>query len=187
MQELTVIFTKRMSNPISWLIRWAIPQTRLYIARSSHAMVLDGDHVIEAHMLYGVRRVPLADAIKGATVVGAARYAVRDAAKGCAWFRSQICTYKPAPPSWLPKWAQAGVAVIQRLLHNNYDFKGALGLGMAPNRDWQDPVAWHCYEGVARALLEAGLDVFADTGFITETTLLAVRHVPGLPVSARVA
>lgn len=183
MQQITVIFTKRMLNPISWLIRWAIPQTRLVIARSSHSMVVDGDHVIEAHMLYGVRRVPLADAIKGATVVGTINYPVVDAEKGRAWFRSQICTYRPTPPSWLPKWAQAAVGAVQRMIHNNYDFKGAMGLGLAPNRDWQDPIAWHCYEAVARTLREAGLDVFADTGFITETTLLAVRNTP----AARVA
>lgn len=176
MQTIHAIYTKRVTNPVSWLIRWTIPQSRFFFSRSSHVMVVDGDHAIEAHMLYGVRRVPLAKALKGATIVKEALYPVKDAGRGLAWFRSQICTYVPNPPKGMPKWAQALVAVVQRLRHNNYDFKGAFGLGLAPNRDWQDPAAWHCYEGLARALREAGLDVFSDSGFITETTLLSIRH-----------
>ena len=176
MQTIEVIYTKRNFNPISLMIRYMIPTSRVSMARSSHGMAVDGDHVIEAHMLYGVRRVPAAVALKGATVVRRAAYPVDDAERGLAWFRSQVCTYQPEVPAWLPKWAQAVVWFVKMIRHNNYDFKGALGLGFAPHRNWQDPSLWTCYEGLARTLLEAGLDVFSDAGFITETTLFSIRH-----------
>jgi len=183
-KSIKVIFTRRTFNPMSLLIRWMVPRSRTTLAGSSHSMVVDGDtgHVIEAHMLDGVRRVPIATAIKGAKVVRIAVYEVADAKAGLDWWRSQICQYKPNLPRWMPAWLQAPVGVVLRLIHNNYDFKGAVGIGIAPDRNWQDPINWSCFEGTARTIKEAGSDVFAESGYMTETILLAVKHstVPAL-------
>jgi hypothetical protein len=175
MQTLRVIYTKRRWNPVSWLIRYMLPMSRMKLARSSHAMVVDGEHIIEAHMIYGVRRVPHDVALAGAIIVKDVHYAVPDAEAGLAWFRSQVCTYEPILPDWLPAWLRKAVEIVLRVWHNNYDFKGAIGVAIAPDRDWQNPVSWFCYEAIARMLKAAGLDVFADTGYVTELTLLTIN------------
>lgn len=188
-QHIRVIYTARTFNPVSWLIRWMVPRSRVALAHSSHSMVVDGDHVIEANMIYGVRRVPIAQAIKGARVVRVAGYPVPNAERGLAWFRTQLCTYVPALPCWtrfLPAFARSSIELLMRMRYNNYDFKGAIGIGFAPDRNWQDPVNWSCFESSARTIKEAGSDVFADSGYITETTLMAVKHVllPSLQAAA---
>lgn len=175
MEHLRVIFTRRF-HPVSLLIRWALPRTRLAWAASSHGIVVDGEHAIEAHMIYGVRRLPLIEALKGATVVRIVDYPVQNAEAGLTWFRSHLCTYTPVLPRWLPQALHGVVGTAMLMLHNNYDYKGALGLGITPEREWQDPSRLFCFEGIAGAIKEAGMDIFADTGHITEATLLAVRH-----------
>lgn len=176
MQHIRLIYTKNRFGLVSYLVRWLLPLSRVKLAYSSHVMVVDGDYAIEATPVYGVRRLLLADALRGLTVVGVRDYPVADAEAGLIWLRTQVCTYEPSPPTWLPRWAQDVVALAQRVRHSNYDFKGVLGLGIAPDRDWQDESAWYCYEVAARTLLEAGLDVFADTGHMTEQTLLGIKH-----------
>jgi hypothetical protein len=175
-QHIRVIYTAKLFNPVSWLIRWMVGPSKVSFTRSSHGMVVDGVYAIEAHMIFGVRRVPLTVALHGATVVLVADYPVDDAEAGLGWFRSQVCTYIGRRPAWLPKPLQELVALVDLVLHNNYDYKGALGLGIAPDRNWQSPDNWFCYEGIGRALKEAGLNVFAELGHITEGVLLAIRH-----------
>jgi hypothetical protein len=173
---LHVIFTSRALNPISYLIRWMMPRSRLALAQSSHSMLVDGEHVIEAHMVYGVRRVPRAVALKGAKIVAERFYEVPDAEAGRAWYRSQVCAYVPQLPAWLPECMRPILSTVVLLFKNNYDFKGALGLGLAPGRDWQDDINWSCYEGVASSIKHAGRDVFADYGHITEQVLFAIKE-----------
>jgi len=186
-QYIHVIFTARLFNPLSWLIRWMVAPSKVSFSMSSHSMVVDGSYVIEAHMIEGVRRVPRDVALKGARVVREAYYPVPDAEAGLAWYRSQLCTYQPTFASWVPKWVQAVLALPLKMLHNNYDFKGAFGMGLAPNRDWQDPSEWSCYEGVAGTIKAAGLDVFSDWGYVTETTLWSIKHTVPDPLLVRVA
>jgi hypothetical protein len=171
---LHVIFTSRALNPISYLIRWMMPRSRLALARSSHSMLVDGDYIIEAHMIYGVRRVLREVALKGAKIVAERFYEVPDAEAGRAWYRSQVCTYVPNLPAWLPARQVISAAIL--LFKNNYDFKGALGLGLAPDRDWQDDINWSCYEGIGGSIKHGGRDVFADYGHITEQVLFAIKE-----------
>lgn len=126
-------------------------------------------------MLYGVRRVPCEVAMKGLTVVRTRDYMVPDAEKGLQWARSQVCTYRYSKPEWMPHWAYTLIASVMLILHNNYDWEGALGIALTPGRDWFNPTCWFCYETIAGVLRAAGRDAFAHAGYITESALLAIK------------
>lgn len=175
MQTIRVIFTRRTWNPVSWLIRWAVPRSRFAWALSSHCLIVDGDYMIEAHMIYGVRRARASDALNGLTTVQTVDYSVPDAEAGLTWARGQVCGYSYARPGWMPAWICPTVAAVMLALHNNYDWRGAFGTALTPWRDWFDPVSWFCYELGAGALRAAGRDAFAHTGYITESTLLSIK------------
>ena len=149
MQKIRIVFTKRKLSVVSLLIRWALPRSRFAMARSSHSIVVDGDFMIEATMLHGVRRERAEVIMKGQTVVRVVEYQVPDAEAGLAWARDQV--------------------------GRPYDFRGAFGLALSPGRDWMEPDRWFCYELVAATLAAAGRDVFANTGHITEAPLLAIK------------
>lgn len=175
MQTITLLFTRRRFNPISWLIRWAIPRSRFALALSSHCIIDAGDKLYEATMLHGVREVGRATALAGQTVVLQRAYRVRNAAAGVGWVKTQLCRYKAQAPSWLPDWAQRLYCAAALVLNSNYDWPGALGLGLSPYRDWAAEGFWFCYELGAGCLVAAGRDDFADTGHITEASLLMIK------------
>lgn len=181
MDEISILFTYRRRNAVSWLIRWAMPRSRFAFALSSHAIVYAGGRCFEATMLHGVREVERSTALDGQTVVRERRYAVPDLAAGLRWARTQLCTYEADPPRWLPAPLQSACAAVLRILHNNYDFEGALGLGLAPDRDWASEDAWWCYEFAAGFLRAAGRPVFADLAHVGETALLAIAGDPAAP------
>lgn len=149
MNQITIVFTKRKLNPGSWLIRWALPRSRFKWAISSHCMIEDGDFVIEANMLHGVRRVLRDEAMKGLTVVQTVSFSVPDADAGLRWARDQV--------------------------GQEYDFKGAFGLALAPDRNWIESGSWFCYELAAGAILQAGRDAFRLIGHVTESQLLLLK------------
>lgn len=158
MKKITLIFTKRNWNPVSWLIRFCIPRSRFAMSISSHCLIDDGDNLIEASMFHGVRRVPREVALKGLTVVGKIDYSVPDAEAGLAWARSQVGT--------------------------RYDFRGAFGLALSPYREWLEDDAWFCYELGGATLVAAGKNCFRSVGHISETILLAINpdscHTKGI-------
>lgn len=149
MSTVTVLFTRRKWNPISWVIRWAMPRSRFAWGLSSHAIVVAPDGCYEATMLHGVRFVSQEDALKGQTVVGKISYTVPDAEAGFAFAESQI--------------------------GKRYDWRGAFGLGLAPGRDWASDEDWFCYEFAAAVLRAAGRDLFANLSHVGETALLAIN------------
>jgi uncharacterized protein YycO len=105
--------------------------------------------MIEANMEHGVRRVKREEALKGLTVVKTVTYSVTNAKSGLEWARAQV--------------------------GKRYDFKGAFGLAIAPDRDWMEDDAWFCYELGAATLVKAGRDWFRSVGHITESVLLAIK------------
>jgi uncharacterized protein YycO len=147
--RITLLFTRRRFNPVSWLIRWAVPRSRFAFGLSSHCIVDAGDKMYEAHMLHGVRQVDRATALKGQTIVKATHYQVPDAAAGLEWAAGQI--------------------------GKSYDWPGALGLGLTPGRDWGQDDKWFCYEFAAAVLRAAGRDVFENLTHIGETALMAIN------------
>jgi uncharacterized protein YycO len=149
MQTIRVHFTKRPWNPVSWLIRHTLPRSILAAALSSHAIIdlCDGT-AVEASMIHGVRRAPLADVLKGSEIVATREFGVPDRAAAVEWLQSQVGT--------------------------RYDFAGAFGL-LEPDRDWQREDAWFCYELAAAALTKAGLNLFNRLGSITERELLGIN------------
>lgn len=149
METITVIFTTRRFNPVSWLIRWSLPRSRFYMARASHCMILDGDCIIEANMLYGVRRVPLFTAMKGCIEVDRISYQVPDAEAGLGWARQQV--------------------------EKGYDWQGAFGLALSPDREWQQESLWNCFEIAAGALHKAGRIAFRSVGHVSGNMLMSIH------------
>jgi uncharacterized protein YycO len=147
MGSITVVFTKRPWNPVSLLIRWMVPRSRLIIAPSSHCLIEDGEYMIEAHMLHGVRRALRDEAMKGLTVVRVVAYSVADPEAGMRWARAQV--------------------------GQKYDFKALIGIAL--DRPWMESGSWYCYELAAGALAHAGRDVFREIGNITESMLLSIK------------
>lgn len=148
MDSITVLFTRRRWNPISWLIRWAMPRSRFAMGLSSHSIVLVGDTCYEATMLHKVRKVDRATALAGQLVVVEKRFPVPDLAGGVAWAERQV--------------------------GKRYDWRGAFGLSLAPGRRWADEDCWFCYEFAAGVLRAAGRNLFEDVSHIGEGPLLAV-------------
>jgi hypothetical protein len=175
MNTIRVIFTRRRWNPVSWLIRWAVPRSRFALALSSHCIVDAGDKCYEATMLHGVRDVPLPIAMKGQVLIKETRFSVRNRAAAIAFLEAQVCRYKPKLPRWLPKWLRVPLTIILVLINNNYDFKGAFGLALAPDRDWAEADLWYCYELVAAALQAGGRPVFANLTHVGETALMSIN------------
>jgi hypothetical protein len=126
-----------------------MPRSRFAWALSSHCLIEDGQYTIEAHMLHGVRRVLRDVAMKNLVIVGIVDYRVPDREAGMQFIRSQV--------------------------GGKYDFKGAFGLALAPDRDWLEPGSWFCYELAAAGITNAGRDAFAYTGRITEQVLLSIK------------
>jgi hypothetical protein len=151
LNTITVVFTRRRWNPVSWLIRWVMPRSRFALALSSHAIVVGPDRCYEATMLHGVRSVDHAAALRGQTTVRTIHYQVPDAAAGIAWVEAQ-CDGK-----------------------KRYDWRGAFGLGLAPGRDWAEDDRWFCYELAAAVLRAAGRPVFANLSHVGEIALMAIN------------
>jgi hypothetical protein len=149
MGSIRAIFTRRDFNIASLGIRWMVPHSRLEIAESSHVMAVGGDHAIEAVMLHGMRRMPLDVALQRATIIGVVDYQVPDAEQGIAFGSSQI--------------------------GKKYDYKGAAGRGLSPDRRWQDPQNWFCYELFAAMLAKAGRNLSVDHAHVTGSMLLSVN------------
>ena len=133
------------------IIRWALPQSRFRWALASHCGVLDGEYVIHACMFRGVVRELASEVVEGYSTQIACVYAVEDAKAGIEWARTQI--NKP------------------------YDWEGALGIALHPERDWQRDDAWFCFEFAAAVLQHSGLDIFTKTGHINSTHLMQLKHV----------
>lgn len=174
MNTVTVRFTRRRRNVISWLIRWTVPRSRFALALSSHCLVNAEGGWFEATMLYGVRPIDPA-ALSDQLTVKETRYWVPNAEAGHAFLLAQVCRYVPKPPRWIPKWAQRFYAGVAKAWKNNYDWGGALGLGLAPGRDWSCPDCWYCYELAAGTLSAAGRPVFSALSHVGETALMAIN------------
>jgi hypothetical protein len=149
LNTITIIFTRRRWNPVSWLIRWVMPRSRFALALSSHAIVVGPERCYEATMLHGVRPVEFFEALKGQLTVRAIHYKVPDPDAGIAWVE-----------------AQCG---------KRYDWRGAFGLGLAPGRNWAEDDRWFCYELAAGALLAAGRPVFTNLSHVGEIALMAIN------------
>jgi hypothetical protein len=108
--------------PLSALIRAAT------WSRWSHVALVDGESVLEAVALHGVRRAPLADAI-----ARAADYAFVD-----------LPARDPA----------AVIAAAASQLGKPYDYTALVGLAL--RRDWQALGAWFCSEYAAWSFMAAG-------------------------------
>lgn len=148
MNKAKIIFTIRPFNPISLLIRWALPVSRFKWAKASHSMIVDGDHIIHATIKNGVIRAPYDEAMRGQKIVAVKSYDVSNLEAGLAWAR---------------KKAADNVA---------YDFKGAFGISLEPDRNWQSEDKYFCHELCATFLHKCERKIFDRLGHVTDTALL---------------
>lgn len=125
MSAVLVIFTRR-HHPGSLLLRVALWSSW------SHCAIVDGDQVIEAAALGGVRARPLADLVAESSRTAVLEIPARDPASVIAAARSQVG--KP------------------------YDWMGVIGIGV--RRRWQDNDRWFCSELIAWAFERSGWPLF---------------------------
>lgn len=153
MERIEGLCTIRPFNPGSLLIRVANPVSIVKIAPASHIITIDGDtgYGIEASATHGVRRALLKDMLKGLTVVKRISHEVPDAEAGLQWGR------------------------LSAARKDKYDIKGALGLGLGPDRNWQDPADWFCFEHYAMIVLQAGRKTFVDNAHVTAYMLMSLH------------
>jgi hypothetical protein len=149
-RTLRALYVTRKFNPVSVAIRIANPVSITKIAPASHVICVDGDYAIEANMLHGVRRVPLKEALGTAKIVADISYSVPDADAGLTWLRSEAARNAP------------------------YDWKGAFGLGLAPDRNWQNPEDWFCFELFAAGMCKSGRTVFRDNAHVNAYMLMSL-------------
>lgn len=123
-------------------------------SRWSHVALVDGDTVIEATVLHGVRR--------GSAVAAIAR------ASRCALV---------ALPSRAPA---AVIAAAASQLGKPYDWTAIIGLGL--RRDWQEEDAWFCSELVAWAFQQAGEPLFRAECLRRVTPQHLWMLAPALPI-----
>jgi hypothetical protein len=176
MKTATILLTRRHWNPVSALIRWSMPRSRFAWALSSHAIVQVDQQCYEATMLYGVRRVECDVALAGQHVVRAITVPVPDLAAGIAWAEAQRCRYTPVAPTWLPIGLQRAYCAVALILQSNYDWRGAFGLSLAPDRNWADEDCWFCYEFAAAFLRACGIELFKSLPHVGETALLTLER-----------
>lgn len=151
MQTIKIIFTKSPWSVVSWIVRWALPRSRFALGLSSHCYILneETDFVYEADLFEGVRYKNRLEAMRGTIVVATREFSVIS--------------------------KQAGFDFLNKQIGKKYDLKGSIGLGLKPERDWEEDDAWFCYELAAAALKAAGFDVFENVSHVNETVLLSLK------------
>lgn len=137
-------------SPVDQLIRWALPRTRFAWARASHSIVSWGQVAVDATMLHGVRARNLSDALKGHIVVDVRCYWVPDVESA-------------------KRFAQAQVG-------KGYDFKGAFGIALDPEREWLEDDKWFCHELSGATLWAGGYKLLRKVGHVTDTHLLMLNE-----------
>jgi hypothetical protein len=152
MDRIHGIFTKKPYNPASFLIRVANPVSFIHIGPASHVIAVDGTtgYGFEASALHGVRRALLKDMLKGCFVVEEKGYDVPNAKAGLDWLRE----------------------TAERKA--KYDFKGALALGLSPERNWQEDTDWFCFEYFAYGLEKAGRKTFSNNARVSAYMLMSL-------------
>jgi uncharacterized protein YycO len=98
----------------------------------SHIAIEDGDHLIEAHWRYGVRRVPKEEGLKKVSRMAVIKVETKNDEAVLKACRSQVG--KP------------------------YDYSAILSFLI--RRDWQEDDAWQCAELIAWAFAMAGEPIF---------------------------
>ncbi len=125
MKTIALLFSTT-GNPMSTAIR------AFTFSRWSHVAIIDGDDVIEAAALHGVRRVSVIDAINRAK-------------------RGEVVEFPALDPDRI-------IAAAAGQIGKPYDYTALIGLGL--RRDWQESDSWFCSELVAWAFHEAGEPLF---------------------------
>lgn len=123
---MRLVFSTKNWNPFSWVIKiftWS---------KWSHVGLVDGDYVIEATALNGVRRVPLEVALEGVS-------------------KYEFVTLPSKNPSAIIEAAKTQIG-------KKYDFLAIIGIGL--KRDWQETDKWVCSELIAWAAKEAEDNLF---------------------------
>jgi len=144
---LKIYFVKRAYNPISWLIRWAVPLSRLRVCPASHCIVEIDGIAYHSTMTHGVVREKLTSALKPYRVIKSVSFNFPN--------------------------KQAAIDFAESQIGKPYDWAGAFGMFVNPmSRAWQKDDAWSCSEWVAAMLHAGGRNFFSNLGHVTPMMLL---------------
>ena len=150
MSTLTILFVRRPWWHIgAVLIRWALPVSRFKWARASHSIVQYNGFAYHATMRHGVVKEPIEQALKGQQVIARRDFDVPNPQAGIDWLDTQIG--KP------------------------YDWRGAVGVSLSPDRVWGSEESWFCHELCAAALRAGGRHLFIESGHVNDSALLLVK------------
>lgn len=149
MDKLTIVFTKDLWSPISWLIRWTLPRSRFSLALSSHCYIQDGNDFYQVLPFKGVHVVTETEMLMKDKVVCKLEYQVPNRNKSIEFLKSQ--------------------------LGKGYDYKAAIALGLRPGRDWDDDNKWFCYELAGAALMHGGREEFNNVFHVNEIVLMSIK------------
>lgn len=112
-------------------------------------MIVHDGTAYHATMTHGVVKQPIAEALHGQSVVAQQDFEVPDVAAALAWLEMQVG--KP------------------------YDWRGAVGVSLSPDRVWGSDESWFCHELCAAALRAAGRKLFVECGHVTDSALLLIE------------
>lgn len=112
-------------------------------------MIVKDGFAYHATMRHGVVKEPIEQALHGQTVVAQRDFEVLDAPAALAWLDTQVG--KP------------------------YDWRGALGVSLSPDRVWGSDDSWFCHELCAAALRAAGRNLFIESGHVNDSALLLIE------------
>lgn len=122
---MELLFSYKPWNPFSWIIKF------FSWSKWSHVALVDGDYVIEATAMHGVRRVKIEEALHGT--------------------KHEFATLPCKDP-------QAIIDAAMTQLGKPYDFLAILGIGL--KRDWQEDDKWVCSELIGWAADKGGNPLF---------------------------
>lgn len=149
MDKIKVVFTNTPISPISWIIRWALPRTRFSLSKSSHCYMVFDNTVYETLPFKGVMSRDISQIDKTDKIVNIVEYEVPNKEAGLQFLKSQ--------------------------LGKGYDLKGAFGIALTPDRNWEEDDKWFCYELAAATLKAAGRDEFNNISHVNEVALWAIK------------
>lgn len=147
-----VYLTKRRYDPISWIIRWAVPCSWIRWCPCSHAITVIDGIAYHATMLHGVVAQPIAEALKNKIVVEIKEFKTKRIGK------------------------EKALIFAKSQIGKRYDFAGAFGLFFAPDRDWQKDDRWDCAELTAAILSVARKNIFKTFGQVTLPMIIQINE-----------
>lgn len=121
-------------------------------AKASHCITQLGQYGYEASMLYGFRKLPLDEMLKGHHIV-------------------KITYYKVSEQDY-----ENALSKAEAMLGTGYDWFANFDVAFNPTtRKWQDSSRYNCSEAQATILASAGICIFEEIGIVTPDMMCMLK------------